>query len=222
MIVEVAGVLVKHGGGAAFVVEEEPVDAFLAERADDPLGVAVRLRCPRWSPHNLDAFGGERVVERLGVFRVPVADQVPERVEPPVQVHDQLACQADHPRSQLTAQITGEPGARKRASPVRWEAVGKRSAQQTPCPTAHPAGSAITQGGNRNRQTPTPRPANPPHFEPPCEHTGASHGSLRWPAATIPARGSSGGRRSIHAMIVRGGAARAVPPWRRRSEWGYR
>jgi len=87
MIVIVAGVLVKHRGRVAPAVEEDLVSAFLADGADEPFGVAVRPGCPRRGLHDLDAFGGEHVVERLSVFRVSVADQEAECVESSVEVH---------------------------------------------------------------------------------------------------------------------------------------
>jgi hypothetical protein len=99
MVVDVAGERVERGGGVAFAVEEDPVGALLADRADESLRVAVRSWCPRRGAHDLDAFGGEDVVERLGVFRVPVADEEPEPVEPSVQVHGQVACLLGRPGS---------------------------------------------------------------------------------------------------------------------------
>ena len=59
----------------AAVADQQPVEAFGADRADSAFGVGVRLRCPRRGADHSDAVGGEDVVERGGELRVAVADQ---------------------------------------------------------------------------------------------------------------------------------------------------
>jgi hypothetical protein len=75
VVVEVALVLVQDGAGVSLVVDQQFVGAFLADRADESFGVAVRLRCPGRNLDYFDAVGGEDSVEGGGEFGVPVADQ---------------------------------------------------------------------------------------------------------------------------------------------------
>jgi hypothetical protein len=70
-----AHVLVEHGAGVSFVVDQQPVGALFANAANEPFGVAV---CP-WSLgrdlDDVEAFGGEDGIEGGGELGVPVADQ---------------------------------------------------------------------------------------------------------------------------------------------------
>ena len=52
----------------AFVVHEDSVGALGPDAADEPLGVAVGLWCPRWDLDRLDALGGEHCIEGRAVF----------------------------------------------------------------------------------------------------------------------------------------------------------
>jgi hypothetical protein len=63
VLVEVLGVGVQECSGMLFVVDQEVVGALPADGADEPCDVAVRARCPRWNPDDLDALGGEDSVE---------------------------------------------------------------------------------------------------------------------------------------------------------------
>jgi hypothetical protein len=75
VVIEMAHILVEDGAGVSLVVDQQFVGAFLADRADEPFGVAVRLRCPGRNLDYFDAVGGEDSVEGGGEFGVPVADQ---------------------------------------------------------------------------------------------------------------------------------------------------
>lgn len=82
MVVEVLGALGGRSHGVAFPVEQQPVGALRADAAHEPFRAAIR---PWRSGRNLDdvdAFGGEHGVERVGELRVPVTDQEPERPDP--------------------------------------------------------------------------------------------------------------------------------------------
>jgi hypothetical protein len=57
--------------------DEEPVETFGADRADEPLGVGVRFGCAHGRGDDLDAFAAEHLVERQGELAVAIADQEP-------------------------------------------------------------------------------------------------------------------------------------------------
>jgi hypothetical protein len=63
--IEVLFVFGQYGTGVAFVVDQHPVGAFGPCAADESFGVAVGLRRPGWGLGHVDAFGGERRVERV-------------------------------------------------------------------------------------------------------------------------------------------------------------
>jgi hypothetical protein len=74
VIVEMAHVLVEDGVGVSFVVDQQPIGALFADAADEPLGIAVRLRRPGRDLDHIEAFGGEDSIEDGGELGVPVAD----------------------------------------------------------------------------------------------------------------------------------------------------
>jgi hypothetical protein len=90
VIIEVSGELVQHGHGVSFVVDQHPVGALRSDTAHEPLRVAVRSGRSRRSLHRVDALGGEHRVERLGEFRIPVADKEPESGDSLAEVHQQV------------------------------------------------------------------------------------------------------------------------------------
>src|ERR1700691_687397 len=63
-----------------FAQEEHPVEAFGAERPDEPFGIGVRLRCPPRRAQDLDPLGPEYLVEDWAEPLVPVMYQVADRV----------------------------------------------------------------------------------------------------------------------------------------------
>jgi hypothetical protein len=74
----VLGVLGQYLAQVLLVVDEQTVGAFRSCGADEPLGVGVhpgRLRC---ALEDRDVLRGEDRVEGLGVFVIPVAQQVSE------------------------------------------------------------------------------------------------------------------------------------------------
>ena len=57
--------------------DEEPVETFGADGADEPLGVGVRFGCAHGWGDDLDAFATEHLVERRGELAVAIVDQEP-------------------------------------------------------------------------------------------------------------------------------------------------
>jgi hypothetical protein len=91
MIVEMVHVLVEDGAGVSFVVDQQPIGALFANAADEPLGIAVRLRRPGKDLDHIEAFRGEDRIEGDGELSAPVADEEAERGDPLTQVHEQVA-----------------------------------------------------------------------------------------------------------------------------------
>jgi hypothetical protein len=78
VVIEMAHVLVEHGAGVSFVVDQQPVGAFGADAGDEPFCVVVRPGCTGRDLHHVDGFGGEDGVEGSGELGVPIADQEAE------------------------------------------------------------------------------------------------------------------------------------------------
>jgi len=72
-------VLAQYRGEVSGSGDEEVVEAFPAQGADEALRDRVRPRCPDRGANDADLGAGEHGVERGGEFAVPVADQEPER-----------------------------------------------------------------------------------------------------------------------------------------------
>ena len=62
-------------------MDEDPVEALVADRADDAFGVAVRDRRAHWRQDHPDAFACEDGVEDAGELGVAIADQDTDIVE---------------------------------------------------------------------------------------------------------------------------------------------
>ena len=71
--------------------DQEVVEAFPAQGADEAFGDRVRPRCPDRGADDPDVGAGEDGVERGGELAVPVADQEPEPVGAVAEVHQQVA-----------------------------------------------------------------------------------------------------------------------------------
>ena len=74
VVIEMTLVLVQDNAGGPFVVDQWLVGALLANRADEPLGITVRLRSSWRDLDHLDAVGGEDGIESGGELGVPVTD----------------------------------------------------------------------------------------------------------------------------------------------------
>ena len=76
-------VVVRHELGedplqVRLVEDQEPIEAFPANRSHEPLGHRIRLRGPKRRPDNLDPLTGKHFVEGPCEFLIPVANQEAE------------------------------------------------------------------------------------------------------------------------------------------------
>ena len=78
VIVVVAFELVQHGSGVSFIDDQDSVEEFAADGADEALGDRVRPRCPHRRLDDAGVEGGEDGVEGGGELGVAVADEEPE------------------------------------------------------------------------------------------------------------------------------------------------
>src|SRR4051794_26693081 len=76
---------------------QDVVEAFPAERADEAFRDRVRPRCPGRGADDPYVGTGEDCVERGGELAVPVADQEPEPVGAVAEIHEQVASLLGHP-----------------------------------------------------------------------------------------------------------------------------
>ena len=76
MSVVVLDVLLQHDRQVAWSGDQQVVEAFAAQRADEALGDRVRPRCPDWGADDADV--GEHGVDGVGELGIAVADQEPE------------------------------------------------------------------------------------------------------------------------------------------------
>src|SRR5687768_17544500 len=70
----------QHCSEVAWSGDQEVVEAFPAQRADEAFRDCVRAGCPDRGADDADVGAGEDRVERGGELAVPVADQEPELV----------------------------------------------------------------------------------------------------------------------------------------------
>ena len=72
-------VLAQHRREVARSGDQEMIEAFTAQTADEPFRDRVRSRCPHWGADDADVRAGEDRVEGGSELAVPVADQNPNR-----------------------------------------------------------------------------------------------------------------------------------------------
>src|SRR6476646_9345971 len=84
-------VLAQYRGEVALAGDQEVVEAFPAQRADEPLGDRVRPRSSDGGADDPDVGAGEDGVESGGELAVPVADQKAEPVGAVAELHEQVA-----------------------------------------------------------------------------------------------------------------------------------
>ena len=99
VVVVVVLVCAEHCCGVLLVDDEDAVEEFSADAADEALGYRVGPRRPHGRPDDADVDGGEDGVERGGELGVPISDDEPEAAAGVVEVHEQVAG------------LLGEPGA---------------------------------------------------------------------------------------------------------------
>src|SRR2546423_10098285 len=86
-----AFVLAKHGGGMPVDDDQDAVEEYAADVADEALGDRVGPRCAHRRPDDPDVDGGEDRVEGGGELGVAVADEEPEAPPGVVDVHAEVA-----------------------------------------------------------------------------------------------------------------------------------
>jgi hypothetical protein len=96
--VVVAGEDAEHALEVTLVHDQEPVETFGADGADETLGGCVRLRRSHRRLDDLDAFACEDGVEVTGELAVTVTDQEAKRSRSLLQRSGELARQLGDPR----------------------------------------------------------------------------------------------------------------------------
>ena len=112
--VEVLDVLAQHDVEVAWSDDQEVVEAFSAQGADEAFRDRVRPRCPDRGADDPHVSTDEDGVERGGELAVPVADQEPEPVGAFAEVHEQVAGLLGDPGA---GGVGGDPGEVHVASP---------------------------------------------------------------------------------------------------------
>jgi hypothetical protein len=84
-------VLAQHYREVAPSGDQQVVEAFAAQGADEAFGDRVRARCPHWGAEDADVGAGEHRVEGGGELAVPVTDQEPKLLGSVAEVHQQVA-----------------------------------------------------------------------------------------------------------------------------------
>src|SRR6185503_3904003 len=92
-------VLAQYRGEVSGSGDEEVVEAFPAQGADEAFRDRVRARRPYRGADDADVGAGEDGVEGGGELAVPVADQEPKPVGAVAEIHEQVAS------------LLGDPGA---------------------------------------------------------------------------------------------------------------
>ena len=100
-------VLAQDDVEVAWSSDQDVVEAFPAERADEALHDGIRPRCPYRSADDPYVGTGEDRVEGGGELAVPVADQEPEPVGAVAKVHEQVAGLLGDPSA---GGVGGDPG----------------------------------------------------------------------------------------------------------------
>jgi hypothetical protein len=80
--------LAQHYGEVSRSGDQEVIETFPAQRADEPFDDCVRPRCSHRGADDPDVGTGEDRVEGRGELAVPVADQEPELAPSVGEVHE--------------------------------------------------------------------------------------------------------------------------------------
>jgi hypothetical protein len=95
--VEVLHILAQYDVEVAWPDDQEVVEAFPSEGADEPFRDRIRAGCPDRGANDPHVSTGEDGVEGHRELAVPVADQEPEPVGSIAEIHQQVACLLGHP-----------------------------------------------------------------------------------------------------------------------------
>src|SRR4051794_37578478 len=87
--------------------DQEVIEAFAAQRADEGFGDRVGPRCPHGAAQDADVGAGEYRVEGGGELAVPVAEQEPELLGLVAEVDEQVAGLLSGPG---VGGVGGDPG----------------------------------------------------------------------------------------------------------------
>ena len=91
MPVVVLNVLAQYDVEVAWSGDQEVVEAFPAEGADEAFRDGVRTGCPDWGADDADAGADKDGVERGGELGIAVPDEEPEARASVVEVDEQVA-----------------------------------------------------------------------------------------------------------------------------------
>lgn len=108
VVIEMVLVLVQDGAGVPFVENQQPIGALVADTADEPFGITVRLWCLGRDLDHLDAVGGEDGIEGGGELGVPVTDEEAKRADPFAEVHQQVTGYLSGPGRSRMSGHTGQ------------------------------------------------------------------------------------------------------------------
>ena len=90
VIVVVVFVPAQHPCGMALVDDQDAVEEFATDRADEAFGDRVGARCLHRRPDDADIAGGEHRVERGGELGVAVAEEELDAAPDVVEVHEKV------------------------------------------------------------------------------------------------------------------------------------
>ena len=100
-------ILAQHDVEMAWSDDQEVVEAFPAQSADEAFRDRVRPRCADRRPNDPHVSADEDCVEGRGELAVPVTDQEPESVGAIAEIHEQVAGLFSDPDPR---RVGGDPG----------------------------------------------------------------------------------------------------------------
>src|SRR4051812_2331036 len=127
MPVVVIDVLPQHCSEVAGSDDQEVVEAFTAQGADETFRDRIRPGCPDRGVDDADVGAGEYGVEGGGELAVPVADQEPEPVGAVAEVHQQVAGLLGNPGA---GGVGSDPGEVHTATVVLYHDENVEAAQE--------------------------------------------------------------------------------------------
>jgi hypothetical protein len=99
VVVVMVLVLAKHGCGVSQVDDEDAVEEFASDAADETFGDRVGSWCPHRCLNDADVERGEHGVEGCGELGVTVPDEEPEAAAGVLEVHEQVTGMLGQPGS---------------------------------------------------------------------------------------------------------------------------
>ena len=105
--VEMLHILAQHDVEMAWSGDQEVVEAFPSQGADEAFRDRVRSGCPDRRSNDLHVGADEDCIEGPGELAVPVTDQEPEPVGSIAEIHEQVAGLLSDPGP---GRVGGDPG----------------------------------------------------------------------------------------------------------------